>query len=78
MLRIGRFRFFFYSNENNEPPHIHVRSAGSEAKFWLDPVSFAYNQGYRNHELNEIERLVADNRAVLLEAWNEYFSGEQS
>ena len=25
VLRIDGFRFFFYSLENNEPPHIHMR-----------------------------------------------------
>jgi hypothetical protein len=77
VLRIGRFRFFFYSNENNEPPHIHVKAVENEAKFWLNPVRLASNHGYRSHELNEVERLVRDNQAALLEAWNGYFSGEQ-
>ena len=26
VLRIGPFRFHFYSDEGNEPPHIHVAS----------------------------------------------------
>jgi uncharacterized protein DUF4160 len=30
---IGRHRFFFFSKENNEPPHIHVESAENAAKF---------------------------------------------
>ena len=34
ILRIANFRFHFYSNEGNEPPHIHVRcSDGGECKF---------------------------------------------
>lgn len=37
VLRLGRFRFFFFSNEGNEPPHIHVRAGEDEAKFWLEP-----------------------------------------
>jgi hypothetical protein len=77
VLRIGRFRFFFYSNENQEPPHIHVKAAENEAKFWLNPVRLAFNHGYRGHELNEVERLVRDNQVALLEAWNGYFSREQ-
>jgi hypothetical protein len=77
VLRIGRFRFFFYSNENDEPPHIHIKAAENEAKFWLYPVRLAFNHGYRSHELNEVERLVKDNQAVLLEAWNGYFSSGQ-
>lgn len=38
VLKIGGYRFFFYSNEGNEPPHIHVEKSDSLAKFWLDPV----------------------------------------
>ncbi|HBB93559.1 MAG TPA: hypothetical protein DC042_18005 [Bacteroidales bacterium] len=27
VLRIGAYRFHFYSDEFNEPPHIHVETA---------------------------------------------------
>jgi hypothetical protein len=30
-------RFKFYSNENHEPPHVHVLKGSAEAKWWLDP-----------------------------------------
>ncbi len=76
VLRIGRFRFFFYSNENDEPPHIHVKAAENEAKFWLNPVRLAFNYGYKDHELNEIERLVKENQIALWEAWDDYFRNE--
>ena len=33
VLRVGRFRFFFYGNEGQEPPHIHVKAGEDEAKF---------------------------------------------
>jgi hypothetical protein len=33
VMRIGRFRFFFYANENDEPHHIHVKAAENEAKY---------------------------------------------
>nr|WP_242060339.1 DUF4160 domain-containing protein [Aerosakkonema funiforme] len=26
VLRIGAYRFYFYSHEPNEPPHVHYRS----------------------------------------------------
>jgi hypothetical protein len=73
VLRIGRFRFFFYSNEGQEPPHIHVRAGEGEAKFWLDPILLAANYGFNGRELNEIERLVELHEAGLREAWNEHF-----
>ncbi len=72
VLRIGRYRFFFFSNEGNEPPHIHVRAAGDEAKFWLDPVQLAANYGFNAREINEIEHLVDEHREDLLEAWHEH------
>jgi hypothetical protein len=36
ILRLRGYRFFFFSGEGGEPPHIHVESAENYAKFWLD------------------------------------------
>ena len=33
VLRVFRFRFFFYSLEGSEPPHIHVEHGDNIAKF---------------------------------------------
>jgi hypothetical protein len=73
VLRSGRYRFFFYSNEGNEPPHIHVKAGGDEAKFWLDPIALASNHGFNGRELNEIEQLIRQHQVELLEAWHEHF-----
>jgi hypothetical protein len=64
VLRIGRFRFYFFSNEREESAHIHVKAAEDEAKFWLDPVELAANYGFSSREQNE---------QFFLEAWNEHF-----
>ena len=45
VLRLSSFRFHFYSDEGNEPPHIHVATPEGECKFWLDPVRLARNKG---------------------------------
>jgi len=74
VLRVGRYRFLFFSNENNEPPHVHVKADSNEAKFWLNPVRLAANFGFKAHELNEIEQIIKDHQSTLLEAWNEHFS----
>lgn len=76
LLRVGGYRFFFYSLEDLEPPHIHVGHAGRYAKFWLNPVSLASNRGFRSHELTVLRQLVLDNRALFLEKWNACFSGK--
>ena len=72
VLRVGRFRFFFYSNEGQEPPHIHVKAGGDEAKFWLEPIALASNHGFNGRELGEIEQLIEQHRADFLEAWDEH------
>lgn len=69
----GPYRFYFYSHEPNEPPHIHVDRDRSSAKFWLTPVSLARNLGFNARELRTIEELVEDNRILLLEKWNGHF-----
>jgi hypothetical protein len=73
VLRIGAARFFFYSNEGLEPPHIHVEEAGAVAKFWLNPISLASSSRFSGHQLRRLERDVAEHRAEFLEAWREFF-----
>jgi Domain of unknown function (DUF4160) len=75
ILRIGPYRFFFYSNEGHEPPHIHVESADGEAKFWLDPPELARSFGLGRSELGRIRGMVTDNRDLSLAKWTEYFHG---
>ena len=45
VMRIGLHRFFFFSGDGGEPPHVHVETGDNEAKFWLDPVSLANQVG---------------------------------
>ena len=74
VLRIGSFRFHFYSDESAEPPHIHVRCPDGECKFWLAPVALARNRGVPPHDLREIERLVFAHKQILIDKYHEYHS----
>ena len=73
VLRVKGYRFFFFSLEGHEPPHIHVESAESFAKFWLGPVALAKSRGFRSGELSEIQRLIEENLVLLEERWHEHF-----
>ena len=73
VLRSGPYRFYFWSHEPNEPPHVHVDRDDRSAKFWLQPVALARNIGFRAHELLTIQAMVADQSADFLEAWHGYF-----
>lgn len=72
VLRIRSFRFHFYSDESEEPPHIHVATTDGECKFWLDPVRLAGNKGVSPNIIRKIERLVFENQILLKESYNEY------
>jgi hypothetical protein len=72
VARVGAYRFFFYSNERDEPPHIHVRRERKVAKFWLGEVSLAKSRGFPAHELRELGRIVVERQQEFLRAWNEY------
>lgn len=74
VLRWKGYRFFFFSNEGREPPHVHVDKGGASAKVWLAPVAVARNIGYSSVELNEILRKIDVEAQSFLEAWHGYFS----
>lgn len=73
LARIGPFRFFFYSNEGVEPPHVHAQRERKIAKFWLEPVALASTGRFSASELRSIEHIVVENRERFLEAWHEFF-----
>jgi hypothetical protein len=73
LLRWKGYRFFFYSADGWEPPHVHVVKDGREAKIWLQDVTIAVNLGFSARDLNEIIGATRENKDAFLEAWNDYF-----
>jgi hypothetical protein len=68
------FRFFFYSNEGDEPMHIHIEKGGSEGKVWLSPLlASAYMNGFSPKEERQILDIISNNIIKLQQKWNEYF-----
>ena len=74
VLIIDGFRFFFYSNENSEPVHIHIEKANATAKFWLEPVIISYNYGFTSRELKQIESIIEERVEIFINKWNAYFT----
>jgi hypothetical protein len=75
-LRIGPYRFYFYSYDCGEPRHMHVDRENNSAKIWLDPViSLAENYGYNRRELREIERIATENLEILRNEWDNFCRG---
>jgi hypothetical protein len=74
VLRIGSFRFHFYSDEINEPPHIHVATTDGECKFWLNPIRLARNKRVPSYVIHKIEKLVFEHQDYLMEKYYEFHS----
>lgn len=73
VLRVDGYRFFFFSNEGNEPPHIHVEAGGNYAKFWLNPVRLVKSIGFHSSELKRLRELIEQNHSLMEERWHDYF-----
>ena len=71
---IGPYRFYFYSSDANEPPHIHVKREKFTAKFWLHPIRLQKSKGFSGYDLRKIQKLIEQNKEIFKEKWNEYFS----
>jgi hypothetical protein len=74
LLRWNGCRFFFYSADGDEPPHVHVVRGEHEAKIWLNDGDVALNLGFPARDLREIVRKTREQSAAFLESWNDYFA----
>lgn len=67
------YRFFFYSNENDEPMHVHVQKGDANAKIWLQPLRIAYAHGLKPGEIKSILGIISSNSVTLVIRWNAHF-----
>lgn len=74
LLRWNGYRFYFFSNEGQEPPHVHVDKIGNTAKIWLNTVSVASYYSFSDYALREICAKVEARQEEFLAAWENYFA----
>jgi len=77
VLRRGPYRFYWYSHEPGEPPHVHVDRDSRTAKIWLESIVLARNIGFSAHEIRVISGIVEAQQAEFLEAWYGYFGSKR-
>ena len=74
------YAIYFWMNENNEPPHVHVskgKQTANATKFWIkrDGVELAHNGSrIRRNELNKIEAYLLANQDTILAEWYRTFN----
>jgi hypothetical protein len=74
ILMILGWRFFFYTNERNEPIHVHCRKGDSEAKYWLEVDQFgvieAHSYNMSPGDKRTVRRIIFDHFDYIVSEWN--------
>lgn len=77
VLYIKYWRLFFYSNEGNEPIHIHGQKGDKDCKYWLDVDDYAIREAYtynmNNKDIREVKKIILQNLDEIIQAWNTHF-----
>lgn len=78
ILYILGWRLFFYSNEGNEPIHVHAEKAEMECKFWLLVDKFEIEEA-NSYNLNassrrEIRKIIFEHFDLIVDSWNKHFN----
>jgi hypothetical protein len=76
ILFLYGWRFFFYSNELNEPLHIHCQKAEKECKFWLDEKEFNITEAFSfNMKLSDyriVRKAIFENFDYIVSEWKKF------
>ena len=68
------YRFFFYSNEGQEPIHVHVENAAGVGKWWVVPqVKHVSGQGLSAKQCRIVTDIIERRRQEIIDAWNKHF-----
>lgn len=77
---VSGYSIYFWSNENNEPIHVHVSKGDpspNSTKFWLTKSGgcLLANNSSRisNSTLNELMQIISAQFFVICSAWKEHF-----
>ena len=77
VLFILGWRIYFYSNEGNEPIHVHGEKGNMECKYWilveeLDiREEFTFNMSPKDKR--DVRKIIFNNFDTIVDAWNNFF-----
>jgi hypothetical protein len=82
VLYVQGWRLFFYSNEGNEPMHIHAIKADAECKYWVLPDAFDIAEAFQYNctpaMRREIRQIIFEHFGQIIDAWREHFGGHHA
>lgn len=78
------YSVYFWSNENNEPIHIHIskgKPIGNSTKIWLTKGGGCIIANNKSNipinDLKKIQKIINDNYFLILAKWKNYFVGQE-
>jgi hypothetical protein len=76
ILMILGWRVFFYSNEGNEPIHVHCQKGDAEAKYWIDVDGFeaieAYAYNLSPADKRTVRKIIFQHFDYIVTEWNKF------
>lgn len=83
LFQIGGYKVFFWSNENNEPIHVHIaqgRPTSNATKIWITSsggcIIANNNSKIPSKELNELLDVVSAQFFMICDSWKKHFVTE--
>ncbi|MCL4707818.1 DUF4160 domain-containing protein [bacterium] len=79
ILFIRGWRFFFYANERNEPPHIHARKGDADCKYWLHSDTYEIKEAHAYKlspaDRRTVRKIIFDNFDYILSEYESFQKG---
>ncbi|MCL2772247.1 MAG: DUF4160 domain-containing protein [Oscillospiraceae bacterium] len=80
LFQVRNYRVFFWSNENNEPIHVHIgvgKPLSNSTKIWLTSkggcIISNNNSRIHQHDLNELLEIISAQYFFICTAWKDHF-----
>lgn len=80
LFKIGSYIIYFWSNEGNEPVHVHISQGiqtANATKIWLTTngkCELCHNRSkISQHLLNDIMDFIETQWAEIIKSWKKYF-----
>lgn len=73
----GPLTVSFFSQDCEEPIHVHVKVGDGSCKVWIDTWKAVQKKGLKPHQVNKIIRILKKNEALIRGEWNEHCCKEK-
>lgn len=80
LFTVSGYKIYFWSNENNEPIHVHVskgKPSANATKIWLTRkggcILVSNGSGIPARELSELMEFISAQFFLICDAWRKFF-----